>query len=119
VKIGMLFAIPPEIDVEALPISALSKPLARTLQRYGLYVRDQAGGTSGDRNRTWRVLAAESTEATAETDAVLNAWRSDLMTLFGKLECVTNNLPDDAADGGVGGGGTYPSALWPPPDPVP
>jgi hypothetical protein len=43
---GMWFQLDPSVNVEALPIKRWEKTIARALQRYGMFVRDGADGTT-------------------------------------------------------------------------
>jgi hypothetical protein len=44
IPMGSYFAIPPSVDVEAQPLTAAGKAVARALQRYGAYVVDRSTG---------------------------------------------------------------------------
>jgi hypothetical protein len=43
---GMWFQLDPSVNVDALPLKRWEKAIARALQRYGMFVRDGASGTT-------------------------------------------------------------------------
>jgi hypothetical protein len=42
----MWFQLDPSVNVEALPLKRWEKTIAKALQRYGMFVRDGASGTT-------------------------------------------------------------------------
>jgi hypothetical protein len=87
VPMGALFAIPPSVDVGAMPLSPEGKALARALQDYGAYVVDRAGTAA---------LYCELDCDAAATTRMNAAWK----TLYPHLRAVTNSSATT-----VGGGG--------------
>jgi len=89
VPMGSLFAIPGDVDLDKLGLSAEGLALGRALQDYGAYVLVRAG------------TAALFAEPTADASAV-NRMKSDYQKkLFELLRPVTNN-----SEKSPGGGGT-------------
>lgn len=102
IPMGALLAIPPSFNIEAQAWNDPSKALARTLQKYGAYVMG-AGGTN-------QLLFYSELGAELPTISQMSA---NINAIHQQLRVVSNNGPDS-----VGGGGTYPSELWPIPDPT-
>lgn len=98
---GELLAIPKTVDIDSLGLNEDARALAWTFQNYGGYITDAAGGL---------VIYAD---AGSEGEKLKNM-RNDFGKIIKVLRKVSNNDENH-----VGGGGTYPSGLWPPPDPVP
>jgi len=105
IYMGELLAIPKTVDIDTLGLNEDARALAWTLQNYGGYITDAAGSQSGG----FVVYADAGSEGKK-----LKNMRSDLSKIIQVIRKVTNNDKDH-----VGGGGTYQSGLWPPPDPVP
>jgi len=102
VPMGTLFAIPPDVDVTKLGLSAEGTALARALQDYGAYVLIRSG--------TAALYAEPAADATA-----VNRMKSDYQKkLFPLLRPVTNNSQSTP-----GGGGTPRQAPLPEPVPQP
>ena len=105
IYMGELLAIPKTVDIDSLGLNEDARALAWTFQNYGGYITDAAGSETGG----FVVYADAGSEGTK-----LKNMRRDLGKIIKVMRIVTNNDKDH-----VGGGGTYPSGLWPPPDPVP
>jgi len=90
---GTRFAIPRDIDINSLGLSAACKALAKALQEYGAYLIDSAG--EGNVN-----LNADGVGAQGEAEA-LNARSDEMKKLLSLLRIVqpedpsinTNTLP--------------------------
>ena len=99
IPVGTLIALDPGVDVNTLGLSPAGAKIAWTLQRFGGYVTTSS--------------ASSSMYLMAEPVSFLPS-KADLTAIRPHLRLVTNSAKDS-----VGGGGTYPPALWPPPTPVP
>lgn len=88
IPMGSLLAIPGDVDVASLGLSAEGLALAQALQDYGVYVVDQAGTSA---------LYAEQSVDPAKVTKLNTAWKQ----LYPYLRAVSNN---SAAT--PGGGGT-------------
>lgn len=86
---GAYAAIPPNVDVERLGLSADAVVVARALQRYGAYVVDAAGGAF--------VLSAEPDAPEGAVERI----RRDFARIRAELRVVANNGPK-AVNGGGG-----------------
>jgi hypothetical protein len=104
IYMGELLAIPKSVNINNLGLTADGLALAWTMQNFGVYNTDSNGA-----NGSFVLNAETGTNAT-----IIDNMKADLDTLRDLLQKVTNN---DATH--VGGGGTYPVALYPAPDPVP
>jgi hypothetical protein len=87
VPMGSLVAIPSDVDLGSLGLSASGMVVARALQDYGAYVVDRGGAFA---------LYAEP-----EAEDMLGGIRADLPAIREQLTLVLNNGPNS-----VGGGGT-------------
>jgi hypothetical protein len=92
---GSLVAIPPDVNVAALGLSAEGLAIARALQNYGAYLVNTAGQTS---------LVAEPS-----AEGLVRSARADMNTIGAQLRVVIDNGP-----GSVGGGGAPRMAYAPP-----
>ncbi len=101
IKLGTLLAIPPTFDIEAQSWNEPSKVLARTLQKYGCYVTATGGGNP--------VLFIEG----GSVASPFTSMSTNINAIRDQLRMVSNNGP-----AAIGGGGSYPSALWPVPVPT-
>jgi len=100
VWMGSLLAIPPTFNIEAQPWNAPAKVLARTLQKFGGY----------------NVVRAGTANIMVEIGALqgpITQMNQYLYAIRNELRLVDNNTPTT-----VGGGGNYPSELWPVPPPT-
>jgi len=89
VPMGSLFAIPPDVDLGKLGLSAEGLALGRALQDYGAYVLVRAG------------TAALFAEPNAN-NAAMNRMKSDYQNkLFSHLRPVTNNSSKNPGGGGT------------------
>ena len=86
---GALLAIPRDIKVDALPLTAQGKVLARALQNYGLYVADR-GGDGG-----MTILAEYRAK-----DIRWSGQDPDLRVIKKHLQWVSNNSPQNRGGGG-------------------
>jgi hypothetical protein len=105
---GELLAIPKdgEINIHELGLTDDGVALAWALQNYGGYVTDAGGG------KDWSGFFAIYADADAYGEKLINM-KNDLKIIVPLLTKVPNNDKSN-----IGGGGTYDSELWPPPDPV-
>jgi hypothetical protein len=101
VPMGQLVFIP-RWNFSGLGLSPYGILIARALHRYGAYLVD----SSGD----WSLYAERDIQNQIGQSGHDTIAYSDLPILHKLLICVTNNSPHS-----VGGGGTYPSELKPPP----
>jgi len=101
IKLGTLLAIPPMFDIEAQSWNEASKVLARTLQKFGCYVVSTSGG-----NPVIYIEGGSPATPFTQMGTYINAVRD-------QLRVVSNNGPS-----AIGGGGSYPSSLWPVPVPA-
>jgi len=89
VPMGSLFAIPPDVDLSKLGLSAEGMALGRALQDYGAYVLIRSG------------TAALFAEPTANSSA-MNRMKSDYQKkLYELLRPVTNNSSKNPGGGGT------------------
>ena len=106
-KMGALLALPPNLNLAGLGLSAPALILARALQDYGAYV-------SNDSARSVFTVATEQGDASAVnqfqsawgfpfmTSGVSGSpWANDIMLIVKNLDVVNNNGPTS-----IGGGGT-------------
>jgi len=100
VWIGSLLAIPPTFNIDAQLWNEPAKVLARTLQKFGGYPVARAG-------------TANIMVETGALQAPITQMNQHLYAIRNELRLVDNNTPTT-----VGGGGNYPSELWPLPPPV-
>lgn len=111
--VGDLLAIPKPGKPDGILYSDIpglsedGKALAWTLQNYGVYITDTAGGTPAI--RYW---APEDNVAYNVTK--INAMKADLQKIHQYLRRVKNNTPTT-----IGGGGSRPTGLWPLDEPTP
>jgi len=108
VYMGSLLAIPPGININALPLqTAQARELARALQDYGVYIVDTHGGAEGELRL---VLHPNATPDVGGWNSSLRtAIAADMRIVLELLQVVTNNSPTS-----VGGGGTPRRPLAPP-----
>lgn len=92
-RMGSLLALAPDEDCDGLVTAALARRVCRALQNYGAYVVDSHPNMAG-----WRPLTLNGEYGTA---GAFYAISGQLLTLFERLQVVTNNGP-----GSVGGGGS-------------
>jgi hypothetical protein len=104
IHMGELIALPNSVNIDNLDLSEDGKALAWTLQNFGGYITDAAGHSSG----AFIIYA----DADSDGSKVRNM-RNDMSKIVPLLRIVSNNTMNT-----IGGGGTYDSELWPPPDPV-
>lgn len=91
VPMGSLFAIPPDVDLKSLELTAEGLALGRALQRYGAYVLVRAS------------TGALFAEPTADAGGV-NRMKSDYQKkLYPLLRPVTNNSAETPGGGGTPG----------------
>lgn len=81
IRMGTLVAIPPNVNLNLLPLSLAGRAVANALQRYGAYVVDSADSF---------VLYAEPAEEGSERLRIL---RAELATITQWLRPVINNSP--------------------------
>lgn len=96
---GSLLAIPPEVDVAGLGLSAPALAIARALQDYGAYITDSGGGDA---------MIGFYAEPAAADELALDLW-DDFLVLAPLLQVVTSN-----AEATPGGGGTPRAPAAPP-----
>jgi hypothetical protein len=102
IRMGSLFAIPRSVDVTGLGLSSDGLVLARALQHYGAYAVESTDS-----------VIAFYAEPSADGDQSLTQMSQDASTIRNQLRVVTNNSATS-----IGGGGTYPQKLRPPPAPT-
>ncbi|HXK32583.1 MAG TPA: hypothetical protein VNM91_01035 [Dehalococcoidia bacterium] len=100
-RMGSLVAIGPSENCSALAGSALGRRICQALQDYGAYVVDTHPNVSG-----WRPATLNGEYGTGD---YLYDISDELLTLFSRLQVVTNNSSSN-----VGGGGTPRQPLLPP-----
>ncbi|MCS6912555.1 MAG: hypothetical protein RMK29_04300 [Myxococcales bacterium] len=86
VPMGQLVAIPPEVNLAALPLSSAGRRIGEALQRYGAYDVDSAASFT---------LFAEP-----QLEGELADARSDLLLLRPWMRCVSNNSENNPGGGG-------------------
>ena len=95
VPMGALLAIPPDVDIGQLGLSANGRVIARAAQDYGVYVVDRGGSGMtilaelGDPDLQWSARDGEP------------AWWKDLQIIRDQLRRVTNNGPTSRGGGGA------------------
>jgi hypothetical protein len=89
---GTLAAIPPDVNLCSLGLSAPGLVMARALQDYGAYLVDSSTGLA--------FYADESMANDATQSALVNAAQGDLRTLVPLLRVVTNSSETAVAGGG-------------------
>jgi hypothetical protein len=100
-RMGSLIAIHPSENCNTLVTSTLARRICAALQNYGAYVVDTHPNVSG-----WNPMTLNGEIG---TEAAVSAVGSELLTLFQKLQVVTNNSSTN-----IGGGGTPRVPLAPP-----
>lgn len=109
IKIGALFAIPPDVDINSLGLaSPEALALAWTMQNFGIYVVNKGGSTFP----TCIICCETETPA-----APLARLRAGWPTIVNQLRLVTNSA--QATPAGKTSSGIYPPALYPAPTPIP
>lgn len=93
---GSLLAIPPDVNVDALGLSAQGRAIAHALQDYGAYIVESGGGNV--------IYYAEPASS-----SILGTSGGELGRLTPYLRVVANNGPN-----AIGGGGTPRAPLAPP-----
>jgi len=115
-KMGALLAIPASVNINALGLeSTPGKQMAWTLQNYGTYIVDDAGGPSYDFSAEDGPDGLLDTQFQTDYGYPFNqrvnsntAWSRDIQRLMPKLYVVNNNGPSS-----IGGGGTPRQPLAP------
>ena len=113
-RMGSLLALKPDFDTSALKTEP-ARIVARALKNYGAYVVDdtkwdvygigvESGPDGSVKEEFRRVWGYE-----LEQKSYSNQWASDMRTIVGSLNVITNNTPNT-----IGGGGTARVRLAPP-----
>jgi len=89
IPMGSMMAIPPDVDVDSLPLTAEGRALAHALQDYGAYVLIRSSSVA-----LYCELSCDSAQATN----LNNDWRN---TIFQLMRVVTNSTVDNVAGAGT------------------